>query len=143
MTTPIGGTDTVSYWFDGEGNPCEPEVAVSGEIVELDGNGMVLRRTYMDRDPELVGEVVVHSREDEALNPFNQDFTKSTWDVRNHDQSLVTTLEQLLPALGVGRAPLREQRETVGNFLSWPSATGAPAELIAECHAWLLRTRQE
>jgi hypothetical protein len=47
-----GERSEVAYWRDAEGRPCEPDEAVSVEIVELDAAGGELRRTYARLDTE-------------------------------------------------------------------------------------------
>jgi hypothetical protein len=47
--TPAGGTRSVIYYLDDEGNPTDPAVATRAEVVEYDEHFRVIRRTY----PEL------------------------------------------------------------------------------------------
>lgn len=145
MTTPLGKTFH-AFWFDSEGNPCEAGLAVTGEVTEYDEDGVLMRRTYVDRrfDPEAtVGSE--SDPENEAVYPENADLLKmGTWDIWVPGWTkLVDTLQELLVALDAESAGVREQRDAVSSLMALPAWVPAPQQLKDEVLAWLVATIQE
>jgi hypothetical protein len=143
-TTPAGGVRAAAWWFDEQGERVnDPALAARGEIHEYDAADRVINRTYVEPSDGLPGEPM-SATYDEAVHPDNADLLKAgTWDVRNPDQTPVTTLEQLLASQGWSDLPLRTQRHNVAAFTAWPVWVPAPAELREEVDEWLVSTRQE
>lgn len=135
----MGTVKTEAAWFDAKGAPCEPQVAVTGEIVESE-DGVVLRRTYVDYTDEgdrAVGEVFSYDLELESLDSGYE------WDVRHPEtQEPVRDLATLKLALG-GGLDAHEWRSKVANMLQLPSWRAAPTELKVEVYDWLVETRPE
>jgi hypothetical protein len=134
-----------AIWFDGDGRPCGPGDAVTGEIEDDDG-----LRTYVDLRPEMPEEhddrapfaAMSGGGEGESVHPENADAIKGgTWDVRGLDQEPVETLFGLLAALGWAALPLAEARSNVCGLLELPSWDPAPQALKEEVYAWLVATR--
>lgn len=50
--TPNGGTYSIAYWQNENGQPVDQSVAVRVEVIEYDQNGEQVWRTYGDITPE-------------------------------------------------------------------------------------------
>lgn len=49
--TPAGGTYSIAYYTDADGNPCAQDESAFCEIIEYDDEDKELQRTYMERNP--------------------------------------------------------------------------------------------
>ncbi len=51
--TPAGGAYAVAYWRAANGDPCPKAEAVRAEVIEFDGRGEPIARTYaeIERSP--------------------------------------------------------------------------------------------
>ncbi len=50
--TPSGGTKSVGYFMDDNGNPADEKVATRILITEYDSSGKVIQRTYGELEPK-------------------------------------------------------------------------------------------
>lgn len=141
--TPAGGTRSVAHLYGKDGREVDdPADAVRGEIIELDEDDLLLKRTYFGQmeDPGL--PVPAGQQWDSPL----QDEIKVSWDVYVSQDGIVTlvdTLDKLLIAQDLKGQPLRVQRDRIGHILGLSVWEHAPAELKTEVYAWLESTRQE
>lgn len=133
---------TEAIWFDENGDPCESNRAVTGEITEFDDDGVSLRRTYVDRRDDVAqldGEVDYDVDSADVLK-------YGTWDlyaVVDGEWTLATTLGDLFLALGLQDADLATRRHQIGDFIGLPAWSPAPQQLKDETYAWLEATRPQ
>lgn len=129
-----------AFWLDEQGQPCAPQDAVAGEIVEMEDDGLVVQRTYVDR---------VYTRPEtgpgsDALTTANTDL-KSSWDLFHVEDGMWTPLVKLGQLWQYLRLTpdmdLQERRQRVGDFLTLPVWEFAPQELKDETYGWLEDTR--
>lgn len=109
----------------------------TGELEELDMDGGVWRRHYLQQDEAELDNA-------EAHDVANSD-VKLTWDLWAFEPpGLVVptdTVERLLNALGQAARPLAEQRAAVCHLLELPAWEVAPPALVELVYDWLVKTR--
>lgn len=128
-----------AIWLDEEGFRIDdPQLAVRGIIIETMPDG-TQTRTYMDRSAHGDDDTPFIGAGAAGDEPWNGgDLLKAgTWDLRNPDHSLVSSLDDLLLALHVLGSERDVQEEAVRALMVLPSWQPAPESLKARVRLWL------